>query len=184
VLTYFLNGKEIPFATKAELEKQMPFFKKKFFYAKDFAEASLQDIFTESKLRESKLFTADYFSNAILINDGKLHFAVEALPPDAQFTPYRDGVVLDANSDSLPDILLVGNYYENNVELGRNDADFGTLLINHGNNKFSCETLNGLNIIGQSRHIKKITIAREEAFVIARNNDSAIVITFKKNNEN
>ena len=42
VLTYYLNGKEIPFANKAELEKQMPFLKKKFLYASDFAKASLK----------------------------------------------------------------------------------------------------------------------------------------------
>ena len=29
----------------------------------------------------------------------------------------------------LPDILLVGNYYENNIQMGRNDADFGTILL-------------------------------------------------------
>ncbi|WP_051084347.1 VCBS repeat-containing protein [Segetibacter koreensis] len=182
VLTYHLNGKEIPFANKGELEKQMPFLKKKFLYASDFAKASLQDIFSESKLSEAKVYTADYFSNAILINNGKLDFDMKALPWQAQLAPYKDAVVVDANGDKLPDIFLVGNYYENNVEMGRYDADYGSLLINHGNDNFSCESLNGLNIKGQSRHIKKITIAKREAFVIARNNDSTKVIQFERKN--
>jgi len=180
VLTYYLTGKEIPFANKAELEKQMPFLKKKFLYASDFAKASLEEIFTTSKLSEAKQYTADYFSNAILINNGKLNFTIQEMPWEAQLTSYRDAVVLDANGDNLPDMFLAGNYYENNIEMGRYDADFGTLLINHGKDKFSAESLNGLQIKGQSRHIKKIAIANKEAFVIARNNDSAMMIEFKR----
>lgn len=179
IVTYYLKGKEIPFDNKAELEKQMPFLKKKFLYASDFAKASLDEIFTSSKLSEAKQYTADYFSNAILINNGKLDFTVNPMPWEAQLTSYRDAVVTDANGDNLPDILLAGNFYENNIEMGRYDADFGTLLLNKGNDKFSAEGLNGLQIKGQARHIRKITIAGKEAFVIARNNDSTMIIQFK-----
>lgn len=179
VLTYFLNEKEIPFANKAELEKQMPYLKKKFLYAKDFAKASLEDIFEASKLSESEKFTASYFSNAVFVNNGKLDFDVQAMPWEAQLTSYRDAVVVDANGDNLPDILLTGNFYENNIEMGRYDADFGTLLINKGKDKFYCESLNGLQIKGQSRHIKKIEIANKLAFLIAENNDSARIIQFE-----
>ncbi len=178
VLTYHLKGKEIPFANKAELEKQMPFLKKKFLYASDFAKASLDEIFTSSKLGEAKTYTADYFPNAVLINNGKLNFTAHEMPWEAQLSSYRSAVAVDANGDNLPDILLAGNYYENNIEMGRYDADFGTLLINEGRDKFSAESLNGLQIKGQSRHIKKIAIANKEAFVIARNNDSMKVIQF------
>jgi hypothetical protein len=45
VLTYYLQGKEIPFATKEELVKQIPELKKKYLYAEGFAKASLNDIF-------------------------------------------------------------------------------------------------------------------------------------------
>jgi hypothetical protein len=86
---------------------------------------------------------------------------------------------VDANRDSLPDILLVGNYYENNIQMGRYDADYGTLLINQGNGSFSTESLNGVQIRGQVRHIKKVTTGGNEAFILARNNDSTVVIQFK-----
>lgn len=180
VLTYNLDGREIPFASKAELEKQMPFLKKKYLYAKDFANASLEEIFTGQKLNETKPLTANYFSNAVLLNDGKMNFNVQPLPWQAQLTAYRDAVVVNANGDNLADFLLVGNYYENSVEMGRFDADFGTILLNKGNGKFSSETLNGIKVKGQSRHIRKIAVAKKEAFVIARNNDSAMLISFKR----
>ncbi len=177
-LTYYLGGKEIPFASKAELEKQIPLIKKKFLYAEDFAKASLTDLFGSEKIKSSKVFSADYFSNAVLINKGNMKFEVRALPWQAQLTSYKDAVVVNANNDDLPDILLMGNYYENNIEMGRYDADFGTILVNKGNGQFSTEDINGLQIKGQVRHIKKINIGKEEDYILARNNDSAMVIKF------
>ena len=64
--------------------------------------------------------------------------------------------------------------------MGRYDADYGTLLINHGNDSLSTESLNGLQVRGQVRHIKKIIIGGKEAFILAKNNDSTMVIQFKK----
>ena len=65
------------------------------------------------------------------------------------------------------------------VEIGRNDAGFGTILINKGNGKFDCQSLNGMAIKGQVRHIKPIQTAAKNSFVIARNNDSLMLIKFK-----
>ncbi len=171
VLTYYVAGKEIPFANKAELEKQMPILKKKFLYAEDFAKASLRELFAEVQ-------TADYFSNALLINNGNLQFETKALPAEAQLTPFKDAVVINANGDNLPDILLMGNYYENNIEMGRYDADFGIILINKGKGLFTCQILNGLAVKGQVRHIRKINVDNQEAYILARNNDSTMVIKF------
>ena len=179
VLTYYLEGQEIPFATKQELDRQLPYLKKKFLFAADFAKSSLNTLFGADKLKEADKFTADYFSNAILINKGNLKFEIKALPFQAQLSSFRDAVVVNANNDDLPDILMMGNYYDNNVELGRQDADFGTILINKGGGNFEYQTLNGLVVKGQVRHIKPILIGNQKAFVLARNNDSLMIIKFK-----
>jgi hypothetical protein len=180
VLTYYVQGKEIPFANKSELEKQMPVLKKNFLYAEDFAKAGLKDLFPSNKLNAAEVLTANYFSNAILINDGHLQFSTQALPWAAQLTSYRDAAVVNANNDSLPDLLLGGNYYESNMEMGRYDADWGTLLINKGNNRFEVESPNGVSIKGQVRRIQKIEIAKKEALILAPNNDSVLVVQFLK----
>ncbi len=179
VLTYYLDGKEIEFANIGELEKQIPIIKKRFLSAQDFAKASLDDIFTKEKLENADTFTANYFANSILINDGKLNFSVQPMPWKAQLSPYKTAVVVDANGDNLPDILLAGNYYENNIQMGRNDADYGTILVNKGNGKFEAESINGLQVKGQVRHIKEINIGKKQAFILARNNDSTLIIQFK-----
>jgi hypothetical protein len=178
VLTYYLGGKEFPFANKSELEKQMPVLKKKFLYAEDLAKASLQEIFGKEKLRAASVLTADYFANALLLNKGNLVFETKALPQEAQFSSLRDAVVVDANGDKKPDVLLVGNYFDNNIEMGRYDADYGTLLLNEGSGAFRCATLNGLTVKGQVRHIQSLLIGKQQAYVLARNNDSLKMIQF------
>ncbi|MDE3182295.1 MAG: VCBS repeat-containing protein [Bacteroidota bacterium] len=179
VLTYYVGGQEIPFATKQELEKQMPYLRKKFLYAADFAKASLTDLFGEDKLKEAYKFTANYFANSVLINKGNLKFELKPLPRLMQMSEYRDAVVVNANNDSLPDILMMGNYYDNNVELGRLDGDFGSILVNKGGGNFSYEPFNGLAVKGQVRHIRPIEINGRKAFVLARNNDSLMIVQFQ-----
>ena len=176
VVTYYLQGRELPFASKDELQRRIPVIKKKYFYAADFAKASLNDIFTAEKLKNADVLTAGYFSNAVLVNQGNLNFTTQALPWQAQLSSYKDAVVINANNDNLPNILLVGNYYESNIEMGRSDADYGTILVNKGKGNFACENINGLQIKGQVRHIGKINIGRQEAYILVKNNDSAMVI--------
>ena len=178
VLTYFLNGRELPFANKDELQRQIPMLKKKFLYAEDFAKASLEQVFTIEKLEKATHFEANYFANALLLNDGKLNFSLQALPWPAQLSSLRDAVVVDANHDNLPDILMAGNYYANNIQMGRYDADFGTILLNKGKGNFSAENINGLPIKGEVRHIRKIIINGKDAYILARNNQAAMVIQF------
>jgi hypothetical protein len=181
VVTYYLDGKEIPFANKGELDKQIPILKKRFLFAEDFAKSlSLDELFTSSNLNKAEILTADYFSNSIFINKGNLNFEIQPMPWSAQLAPYKDAIPINANNDKLVDILLVGNYYENNIEMGRYDADYGSILVNRGNNKFTCEPINGLKVKGQVRHIRKLQLPnQEQAFLLARNNDSSMVIRLK-----
>jgi hypothetical protein len=179
VLTYYLHGKEIPFATKDELVKQIPELKKKYLYAEEFAKAGLTDIFKKEKLERAELLVANYFSNAILVNNGNWNFTLKELPWEAQLTPYRDAVIADVNNDNRPDILLAGNFYPNNIQMGEYDGDYGTVLINNGNGDFSCALLNGCIIKGEVRHIRKINTGIKESFILARNNDSLKLIRFR-----
>ncbi len=179
VVSYYLADKETMFANKMETQKQFPYTKKKFLLAKDFAKASIEDIVGASELGNAKVFEANFFDNAILINDGKGNFTVKSLPSKAQYTPYMTAQVVDANGDKLPDVLLGGNFYDCNIQLGRYDADYGTLLINKGKGNFEVKSLNGLQIKGQVKAFAKIKIQNKEAIIVARNNDKLMVIAGK-----
>ena len=178
ILTYFLGDREIFFSNKMELEKQMPQIKKNYLYAEDFAKASIADVLPSDKLEKSKVFEADYMENSVLVNKGGMNFSTKALPYNAQFTPYKTGVVFDANGDDLPDVFLGGNYYDCNIQMGRYDGDFGTILINRGDCNFEVSQLNDLAIKGQIRKIKPLKVGETNTFIIARNSENAMVVKF------
>jgi hypothetical protein len=74
---------------------------------------------------------------------------------------------------------MMGNFYDNNVQMGRYDADYGTLLINTGTQNFDAAPLNGLSIKGQVRQIAPIQLNKQLAFVLGMNSDSLRLIGFK-----
>ena len=179
ILSYYLQGKEIPFSSKDELQKQIPLLKKKYFYAADFAKADFKDVFSKEKLENANVLTADYFANAILINNGNMHFSTQALPWQAQLSTYRDAAIIQANNDAFPDILFAANYFSNNIHNGRYDADFGTVLVNKGAINFTVEQIKNISIKGEARHIVPIQINKKPAFIVAKNNDKVLVFKYK-----
>ncbi len=176
VISYYVQGQEIPFANKAELERQMPGLKKKYLYAENFAKAGITDMFSKVKLTEAALFTADYFSNSVLINEGKGVFTTKALPWEAQLTSYRSACMADLNNDKLPDIILGGNFYPNNIQMGRYDADYGTLLLNKGKGNFTV-LQSTLPVKGEVRQLSSIQLPGNQlAWILAKNDDSLKII--------
>ena len=126
------------------------------------------------------MLTANYFSNVILINNGNWNFTLKELPWEAQLTSYRDAAIADVNNDNNPDILLAGNFYPNNIQMGEYDAIMVQCLINNGNGNFTCLSLNGLCHKRGSTSLRKINLTgKEDSFILARNNDSTMVIKFK-----
>ncbi|MEY4278653.1 MAG: hypothetical protein RL377_657 [Bacteroidota bacterium] len=178
IISFYLQGKEIPFANKDEIQRQIPKVKKNFLYAEDFAKAKLEDIFTKEKLKSAQVSEAYHFANTVFINDGKGNFTAQDLPWEAQITAYKTAAICDGNGDNKPDILLMGNFYDNNVQMGRYDADYGTLLLNKGKGQFEAVPLNGLAIKGQVRRIRPIQLGKGQSFVLAMNSDSLRIIEF------
>jgi hypothetical protein len=173
VITYFVGGKEICFAVKSDLERQMPQLKKKYLYAEDFAKASLEEIFTKEKLAGARKWTASESRSMLFINNGEQKFTPVPLPWQAQLSPLRSAVATDINQDGFVDLVMAGNFYENNVQLGRSDADFGSILINNGASKFVYQMIPGMTIKGQ---VRKLVDENDKIWVI-KNSDMSTIIS-------
>ncbi len=183
LLSYYIMGKEVPYNTKKEIQSQLPFVKKKFVYASDFAEAQFADIFPVEKL--DNYFEADEFRNMVFINDGRGGFEAKPLGFEAQQSTYYSAQPFDANGDELPDFLLMGNYFDANITMGRYDNNFGTILVNRGDGEFDVTQPGGDVLFGQVKNIQKIDVAGKEYWIIARNNESLKIVEFTgKNNLN
>jgi hypothetical protein len=175
VVTYHVAGKEICFAVKSDLERQLPQLKKQFLYAEDFAKASLEEIFSKEKLSSATQWTATEMRSMLLVNNGEGEFSPMPLPWQTQLSPLKAGIAKDLNKDGLVDLLLAGNFFENNVQLGRSDADFGSILLNKGGSQFVYQLIPGINLTGQ---VRKLVDDHEKIWVI-KNNDKASIIHSK-----
>jgi len=171
IITYFLNKQEIPFNNHDELLKQLPRLKKEFLYASDFAKASVLDLLGPKYLSGSIKYQATNFKNMIYENDGKNNFKGIDLTWQTQLSPIKSIMEIDYNHDKLPDFIIGGNFYHNNIQMGRYDADYGAILVNKGNLNFDYVKVKGNVMSGEVRKIESVKINGASCLLVAKNND-------------
>jgi len=172
VLTHYIEGKEYPFHTRDELTKQLPGLKKKFLSYARFGEAEVEDIFSEKELSTAEKFEANRLESVIIENLGDGKFKMSALPKAAQFSPTMSILVEDVDQDNLPDLILGSNFFPINIQMGRYDGSYGTVLKNKGKSFQALpQSKTGWSIKGEVRHLEKITIKGERVYLGIRNND-------------
>ena len=169
VVTHFHGERETAFASKDELAKQMPFLNKKFLFYKDFAKASLEELFGKDKLEEATKRKVYTLSTSYFVNDGNNHFSEKQLPRLVQSSSVNDIYLVKNNKETINEILMVGNNFEISTQLGRLDASHGFLLQNDEDGNVGWKQ--NLGISGAARKIEKITINGKEEFIITMNND-------------
>lgn len=117
---------------------------------------------------------AVYALTSYISNNGDGTFEVKPLPTWVQVAPINGMVVLDANHDGNPDILMTGNDYGNEVFSGRYDACTGILLIGDGNGNFTYEsgTSSGFLVEGDGKALARISTNTGELIIATQNVDS------------
>lgn len=173
VLVHWMNGKEYPFHTRDELTKRMPYLKKRYLSYQKFSEATIADIFNHEQLRDAQQFTANTFASVWVENLGNNKFAVHELPKAAQMSPVNAFLVKDFNKDGAIDILLAGNLYRVNIQLGRYDAAYGLWLRGSQNAAFKAipADISGFSVKGEVRALKTFNIGGKVHYLAVRNND-------------
>lgn len=173
------NGKYYPFATTQELEKKLPYLKKKYQTFHEMAGKTIDEIFGD-QLMKAKQFEATTLASKVLINDRKGKFDPEDLPPALQWTPINTFVVDDFNHDGIKDLIAGGNFFGTTPYEGRYDAM--PLILSLGNSSGDFKPVLPLpqsfdKINGEVRNIKLIHLANhQQALIIAINNQEVILL--------
>lgn len=174
------DGQTYPMVLKNDLQKQIPSIKKKYTYFKDFGKKKMEEVFEEKELEGSLKREVTQRRSGILINNGgQLSFG--ALPLEAQFSPVHGIEILDYDGDKRPDLMLTGNFFDNQTELGRYDANYGQIWLNKGKNQFVLlpPRESGFAVKGQVRNVARIRAKDGKTlFVLAKNNDKAQAFGF------
>ena len=178
LICLYEGDKELPCALRQDLATQMPSIKKNYLHWSDYAGKTAKDILGD-EYDKAKKYAAYTLQSAVAINDGKGNFTLKNLPIEAQYAPVFGIGVDDFNHDGKLDILLGGNFFEVKPEMGRYDANQGTVLLGDGKGNFNFMPFanSGLKIRGAVRDIQPINIGKQKRWVFSQNN--AAVRVFK-----
>ncbi len=174
ILTHVIGGIEYPFYTRDEMTKQLPSLKKKYLSYEKFAEAEFKEFFPEETIRNSKKYSATVFESVYVENLGNFNFKFKALPKQIQFSTANAFQVRDFNNDHNLDILVGGNLFRSNIQMGRYDANYGELVLGDGRGNFKSmprSTL-GISLRGQISKILPVSIGKTRYELMVVNDDS------------
>ncbi|WP_187270828.1 VCBS repeat-containing protein [Neolewinella aurantiaca] len=169
------DGRMVPMTTKAQFLKQLPGMKKKFVRTKDYAKASVKEIFTAEQLAEASTFELETVTSSVFRKSDD-RWAATALPSVVQVSAVRAIRAADFNGDGQTDLLLVGNDYSLNVETGRMDGGNGVLLLNDGEGGWTTPPNrdHGLWASLDARRLAPISFADgRTGWIVANNNGPA-----------
>ncbi len=174
IITQTLNGKDMPIHQKREMTTQMVSLKKQNLKAKEYAKKSIQELFSESVIKNTTVKTVATSESVLALNDGKGNFNTKALPPRTQLSCVCGITCADVNNDGNLDIILGGNNFEFRPQFSRLDADYGSVLINDGNQDFSWQDYNssGFFIRDEIKHIQQFTDKNGKTFIVVAINNN------------
>lgn len=185
LLSYSVNGKDLPVNMKRDMVKEMPILKKDVLKHHDYAKKTIQELLPKDKVKSAQVKQIDYFKSVIAINDGKGNFTLKETPLETQLSSVCAVYVGDINGDEKPDIITGGNNFNFLPQYGRIDGSYGEVLLNKGNMNFETVRFphSGLFIKGMMRDIKPLKIKGLDYLMIAVNNEKPhlLRVNSKKN---
>jgi hypothetical protein len=159
ILAYTKNGAEYSFLGRDELEKVLPFVKKKFNSFASFAGKSTGEVFDLKKAGLST-FTVNVTASSVFLNQAAEEFTRSDLPMNCQLSPVFSCVPLGQKGA----FLTGGNFFGVRPYEGRYDAAALTAF------QFGQPAGQVLSIQGEVRDMAWIRMKGRQVLVVARNN--------------
>jgi enediyne biosynthesis protein E4 len=182
IISRTIDGKDKPVFMKAELESQMPFLKKQNLRNNDYAKKSVQELFSEEKVKTAVVKQINYASSCIALNNGAGNFTLQQLPFVIQLSSVKAILPVDINDDGKVDLVIGGNEFGFQPQLGRLDASTGDVLINDGTGNFKAgsQKNTGIAVQGQVRSIAALKRKGKTNLLFLLNNEFPVLYQLKK----
>ncbi|MBN1143771.1 MAG: VCBS repeat-containing protein [Bacteroidales bacterium] len=172
VMAYGENGTRYPAHDFDATSKQIPVVKLRFATYKDFASATLEDIYGEVMLNASLHYTTNTFAHYWIENQGNGNFSMHPLPNWAQISSVNATAAINYDGNETA-FVIAGNFYASESATPRNDASIGLVLKadSKGNIRAIPPAESGLCVRGEVKAIGKIKLASgKEGLLFAINN--------------
>ena len=139
-------------------------------------------LFRSVQLKNVEVKEVNYSSSCIAFSKGKGNFDIRPFPVTVQLSSVKTVAFTDVNNDGYADILLGGNEFNFQPQLGRLDASLGNVLLNDGKGNFKLqdEGESGLGLTGMVRDIAVIKGKSSTSLLFLRNSDFSVLFKMKK----
>ena len=176
VLAIKKDGNYYPFLGKEDLERQLPYLRKKFLSYGAMAGKSVLEIFGK-ELNNASVLEAGSFRSVWLKNENGKRFSVMPLPWYQQVAPVNAFMVEDFNGDGRMDIFSAGNFSGVMPYEGRYDALMPSVSLQQRDGTFTTAwpIEPSLRIEGDVRQVKMIRVNGKPALVLGRNNMAPVI---------
>jgi hypothetical protein len=184
IMTYTVNGKDMPVFLKKDMEDQLPSIKKANLKNEAYSKKSIQDLFPEDLLSKSIVKELNYPSSCVAINNGNGTFTVQKLPVMEQLSCVNVVHCMDVNGDGRMDLVIGGNQFGFLPQFERLDASLGDVLLNNGNGTFTWQDASrtGLRLRGEMRDIAEINSGGKKFLLFLENNEYPVLFRLNATN--
>jgi len=183
IMTYTVDGKDMPVFLKKDMEDQLPSIKKANLKNEAYSKKSIQELFPEQLLRKSTVKELNYPSSCVAINEGNGKFSVQKLPVMEQLSCVNVIHCMDVNNDGKMDLVIGGNQFGFLPQFERLDASLGDVLLNNGNGRFTWQDASrtGLKLRGEMRDIAEINSGGKKLLLFLQNNEYPVLFRLNAN---
>ena len=174
VLCYYTQSKSYPAASRDDLTDQLPYLKKHFLNYSNYADATIDDLFSKEELKDATVLKAQTMQTVLLQNEAGKSFIKKELPVEAQYAPVYAMTATDINDDGNIDLVLAGNNSFTRIKFGNYRANHGAILLGDGKNDFTYmpQYKSGLNINGNVKSMETINTENNSYVLFGINNDT------------
>lgn len=137
LLSYYINGIQVPSHPRDELVEQIVPLRKKYKTYQSYAEVDMNEILSGFETTGIYEVKATNMASSIIENKGNGNFELHTLPMEAQFSPIFGISTLDYDGDGNLDLVVTGNSQASDIEYGYYDASIGLLLKGDGRLNFT-----------------------------------------------
>lgn len=191
LLTYYLQGKSYPYASRDELFRELPAQQKKFSRYADYADAQIEDLLSPEQLAKAGVSKVRILSSICLRNEGNRKWTMLPLPNYAQISMINGIVPVSETTGSDPlqkgakqptigkqQLIVAGNFYPFRAQLGPLDAGMGLVLEPKGQGEFRplAYDQTGLYIPGDTRSLIGLKGGKHQFLVAAGYNGPVQVL--------
>jgi hypothetical protein len=177
IISSYNDGRSYPLPLRDDLIKALPYLKARYPSYKDYAKQTIADVFSQEERADAVVKTAYTFATSLVRNNGDGSFTLVPLHDEAQLAPVYGILAADIDGDGATDLMLAGNFDGVKPDIGRMSSSRGLVMRGDGKGNFAPldAATSGFLVFGQARDIQRVATSRGPLYLVARNNDRALV---------